>query len=60
VFDKLTHLLSIFDWKIKEVEIRDFNPNCVIDEFILDYYNLLPIPLSELSLNPKLVQNPKW
>lgn len=26
----------------------------------LDYYNLLPIPLSELSLNPKLVQNPKW
>jgi hypothetical protein len=26
----------------------------------LDYYNLLPIPVSELSLNPKLVQNPKW
>jgi hypothetical protein len=43
VFDKLTHLLSIFDWKIKEVEIRDFNPNCVIDEFILEYYDLLEI-----------------
>lgn len=26
----------------------------------LDYYNLLPIPVSELSLNTNLVQNPKW
>jgi hypothetical protein len=26
----------------------------------LDYYNLLPIPVSELSLNPKLEQNPGW
>jgi len=26
----------------------------------LDYYNLLPIPVNELSLNPNLVQNPGW
>ncbi len=26
----------------------------------LDYYNLFPIPVSELSLNPKLEQNPGW
>ncbi|GAA4432233.1 RagB/SusD family nutrient uptake outer membrane protein [Ravibacter arvi] len=26
----------------------------------LEYYNLLPIPVGEISLNPGLNQNPKW
>lgn len=54
-------------WKIgKEiypVVVKDHLGGIIETKFpngYLEYYDLLPIPLSELSLNEKLVQNPGW
>jgi starch-binding outer membrane protein, SusD/RagB family len=54
-------------WKIgKEIYpivIKDHLGGIIETKFpngYLEYYDLLPIPLSELSLNEKLVQNPGW
>ena len=54
-------------WKIgKEiypVVVKDHLGGVIETKFpngYLEYYDLLPIPLSELSLNPKLTQNPGW
>jgi hypothetical protein len=48
---------------IYPVEVRDHNGNIIETKFpngYLEFYNLLPIPDSELSLNENLVQNPGW
>lgn len=48
---------------IYPVKVRDHEGNVIETKFpdgYLEYYNLLPIPDSELSLNDKLVQNPGW
>lgn len=54
-------------WKIGKdiypVVVRDQVGGIIETKFpngYLEYYDLLPIPLSELSLNEKLVQNPGW
>lgn len=54
-------------WKIGPsiypVVVRDQAGGIIETKFpngYLEYYDLLPIPLSELSLNEKLVQNPGW
>jgi hypothetical protein len=54
-------------WKIgKEiypVVVKDHLGGIIETKFpngYLEYYDLLPIPVSELSLNEKLVQNPGW
>lgn len=54
-------------WKIgKEiypVVVKDHLGGIIETKFpdgYLEFYDLLPIPLSELSLNEKLVQNPGW
>ncbi len=59
--------MDIKRWKIgKEiypVNIYDHNRNVIERKFpngYLAYYDLLPIPNSELSLNSKLEQNPGW
>jgi len=48
---------------IYPVEVRDHNGNIIETKFpngYLEYYNLLPIPDSERSLNENLEQNPSW
>jgi tetratricopeptide (TPR) repeat protein len=49
---------------IYPLEIRDKNGGNLIETKFpngyLEYYNLLPIPDQELSLNKNLVQNPGW
>lgn len=48
---------------IYPVEIKDHNGNVIETKFpggYMEYYNLLPIPESEISLNQNLVQNPGW
>jgi hypothetical protein len=48
---------------IYPVEVKDHNGNVIETKFpngYLEFYNLLPIPDSELSLNENLVQNPGW
>ncbi|WP_416866569.1 MAG: RagB/SusD family nutrient uptake outer membrane protein [Imperialibacter sp.] len=54
-------------WKIGAdiypVEIKDHTGGLIETKFpngYLDYYDLLPIPNSEISLNENLVQNPGW
>jgi hypothetical protein len=54
-------------WKIGKdiypVVVRDQVEGIIETKFpngYLEYYDLLPISLSELSLNEKLVQNPGW
>ena len=45
------------------VEVRDHNGSIIETKFpdgYKDYFNLLPIPNGELSLNENLEQNPKW
>lgn len=45
------------------IEIKDHNGNVIETKFpngYLEYYNLLPIPDSEISLNENLEQNPGW
>lgn len=48
---------------IYPVEVRDHNGDIIEVKFpdgYLDYYDLLPIPDNELSLNENLTQNPGW
>ena len=48
---------------IYPVNIKDQNGNIIETKFpngYLEYYNLLPIPQSEIYLNNKLQQNPGW
>jgi hypothetical protein len=48
---------------IYPLEISDNNGNIIETKFpdgYLEYYNLLPIPDSEISLNENLEQNPGW
>ena len=48
---------------IYPVEVRDHNGSIIETKFpngYLEFYNLLPIPDSELSLNENLEQNPGW
>ncbi|GAC1387693.1 MAG: RagB/SusD family nutrient uptake outer membrane protein [Ginsengibacter sp.] len=48
---------------IYPVNVKDQNGNIIETKFpagYLEYYNLLPIPQSEISLNNNLQQNPKW
>lgn len=48
---------------IYPLKVYDHNGNVIETKFpngYLEYYNLLPIPDSELSLNKNLVQNPGW
>ncbi len=54
-------------WKIgKEIYpliVRDHLGGVIETRFpngYLEYYNLLPLPVSEISLNPGLKQNPNW
>ena len=54
-------------WDIGEdiypLEVKDHNGNVIENKFpdgYLEYYDLLPIPDSELSLNEELEQNPEW
>lgn len=54
-------------WKIGKIlyplVIKDHNGGLIDTKFpngYLDYYDLLPIPDSERSLNPNLKQNPGW
>lgn len=54
-------------WKIGKdiypVVVRDQVGGIIETKFpngYLEFYDLLPIPLSELSLNEKLIQNPGW
>lgn len=54
-------------WKIGKdlypLVIKDHNGSIIETEFpngYLEYYDLLPIPDSEISLNPNLEQNPGW
>ncbi len=54
-------------WKISKdlypLVIKDHTGSLIETKFpngYLDYYNLLPIPNSELSLNKSLTQNPGW
>ncbi len=54
-------------WKIGKslypLDIKDHTGSLIETKFpngYLDYYNLLPIPNSELSLNKSLTQNPGW
>lgn len=45
------------------LQIKDHNGDVIETKFpdgYLDFYNLLPIPDSELSLNENLTQNPGW
>ncbi|TXE04796.1 RagB/SusD family nutrient uptake outer membrane protein [Algoriphagus aquimarinus] len=49
--------------EIYPVEVRDHEGGLIERKFpngYLKYYDLLPIPVSELSLNDQLVQNPGW
>lgn len=48
---------------IYPVKVLDHTGSVIETKFpdgYLDYYNLLPIPDSERSLNPNLMQNSKW
>ncbi|MEQ9443887.1 MAG: RagB/SusD family nutrient uptake outer membrane protein [Cyclobacteriaceae bacterium] len=48
---------------IYPVEVKDHNGDIIETKFpngYLEFYNLLPIPDSELSLNENLTQNPEW
>ena len=48
---------------IYPVEVKDHNGDVIETKFpsgYLDFYDLLPIPDSEISLNKNLVQNPGW
>ena len=48
---------------IYPVEVRDQKGDLIETKFpdgYLEYYNLLPIPDNERSLNPNLEQNPGW
>ena len=48
---------------IYPIAVRDHNGNIIETKFpngYLEYYNLLPIPDSERSLNENLEQNPGW
>jgi hypothetical protein len=48
---------------IYPVEVKDHNGDVIETKFpsgYLNYYNLLPIPDSEISLNENLEQNPGW
>jgi len=48
---------------IYPVEVKDHNGNTIETKFpngYLEYYNLLPIPDNEISLNENLEQNPDW
>lgn len=48
---------------IYPVEVKDHNGDVIETKFpsgYLDYYDLLPIPDSEISLNENLEQNPGW
>lgn len=48
---------------IYPIEVKDHNGNIIETKFpngYLDFYDLLPIPDSELSLNENLEQNPGW
>jgi len=48
---------------IYPLEIRDHNGGLIETKFpngYLEYFNLLPIPERERSLNENLVQNPEW
>lgn len=48
---------------IYPIEVKDHNGDVIETKFpsgYLDYYNLLPIPDSEISLNENLKQNPGW
>lgn len=54
-------------WKIGKdiypIQIKDHTGSLIETKFpngYLEYYNLLPIPDSELALNKKLLQNPGW
>ena len=45
------------------IEVKDHNGNVIETKFpngYLDFYRLLPIPDSEISLNGNLTQNPGW
>ncbi|WP_339902956.1 RagB/SusD family nutrient uptake outer membrane protein [uncultured Cyclobacterium sp.] len=49
--------------EIYPVEVKDHNGNVIETKFpdgYLDFYQLLPIPDSEISLNENLTQNPGW
>ncbi len=49
--------------RIYPVEVRDHNGSIIETKFpdgYKEYFNLLPIPNSELSLNENLEQNPGW
>jgi len=49
--------------EIYPLEIKDHNGNIIETKFpdgYLDFYQLLPIPDSEISLNENLTQNPGW
>jgi hypothetical protein len=59
--------MDIRRWDIGQdiypVEVRDNNGSIIETKFpngYLEYYNLLPIPDSERSLNENLTQNPGW
>jgi hypothetical protein len=62
-----TYWSDIKRWNIGKslypIEIRDHNNSLIETKFpngYLEYYNLLPIPNNEISLNKNLVQNPGW
>jgi hypothetical protein len=49
--------------EIYPVEVRDHTGSLIETKFpngYLDFYQLLPIPDSEISLNENLEQNPGW
>ncbi|UBM59921.1 RagB/SusD family nutrient uptake outer membrane protein [Marinilongibacter aquaticus] len=49
--------------EIYPLEIKDHQGGVIETRFpngYLEYYDLLPIPASEISLNPGLAQNPNW
>lgn len=60
---KRWHKMDGFLDNVYPLEIRDHTGGLVETKFpqgYLDHYSLLPIPLSELSLNENLEQNPGW
>ncbi len=61
------HWMDIKRWNIGKdiypVEVKDHNGDIIETKFpngYLEYYNLLPIPDGEISLNENLEQNPSW
>ncbi len=59
--------MDVKRWKIGKdiypIVVKDHLGGVIETKFpngYLDYYDLLPIPVDELALNPKLKQNPGW